>query len=188
MPVYLGVDLSGPRRASAYAVLDEGLACETGHFTGDGELLRIVEETGPAVVAVDAPLTVPVEGYMRPCDRAMARLGLKPLPPMMGGMRVITLRGARLREALESAGYRVIEVYPGGAQDLLGIPRKRRGIDALRRGLESLGVSLPARRLDGDELDAVTAAYTGYAYTRGWYFSVRGEGCEVYFPLPPRGA
>ncbi len=188
MPAYLGVDLSGPRRDSAYAALGEDLECRVGHFRGDEELLELVLALKPSIVAIDAPLTLPAEGYMRPCDEALARLGLKPLPPMLRGMKTITLRGTRLREALEKSGYVVIEVYPGGAQDILRIARKKKGLEALRRGIERLGVRLPGRGLDGDELDAATAAYTAYAYAHGRFFEVSGPGCRIVFPLPPRGA
>ncbi len=188
MPIYLGVDLSGPGRDSAYAVVGDDLECRVGRFRGDEELLELALALGPSVVAIDAPLSLPSEGYMRPCDEALARLGLKPLPPLLGGMKAITLRGVRLREALGGRGYLVIEVYPGGAQDILRIARKRRGLEALRRGLERLGIRLPARGLDGDELDAATAAYTAYAYAHGRFFEVGGPGCGIVFPLPPRGA
>ena len=36
----------------------------------------------------------------------------------------------------------VIEAYPGGAQDVLGIPRKQRGLDKLKAGLEKLGIKV----------------------------------------------
>jgi len=42
-------------------------------------------------------------------------------------MRKLTMRGIKLREIFQSQGFHVIEVYPGGAQDVLGIPRKREG-------------------------------------------------------------
>jgi hypothetical protein len=43
-------------------------------------------------------------------------------------MRKLTSRGIRLREILEAKGFCVIEVYPGGAQDVLGLARKQRGL------------------------------------------------------------
>jgi uncharacterized protein len=55
----------------------------------------------------------------------------------------------------------VIEVYPGGAQDVLGIPRKQQGFDKLRLGLEAVGIERLRRGMSDHELDAVTCAYVG---------------------------
>jgi len=181
---YMGVDLSGPRRRSAYALMDDDFTCSAGHFFANGELLGLVEAEKPLLVAVDAPLSLPSRGYMRLCDEAMARLGLKPLPPLLGGMRVLTERGVALRAALEEAGYTVIEVFPGGAKKILGLPRK--SVEGLRRGLEGIGVKLVADAVDMDVLDAVVAAFTALSYARGRYFAVETEECRVVFPLPPR--
>jgi len=83
----------------------------------------------------------------------------------------------------------VIEVFPGGAQDVLGIPRKKRGRDLLAAGLCRLGISGDIGRLSGDELDAVTAAYVGYLYTRGAYTAVAAASeTPVIYPAPRRTA
>ncbi len=58
-------------------------------------------------------------------------------------------------------GFRVIEVYPGGAQDVLGIPRKQQGLDKLRIGLEGLGIKGLGNGMSDHELDAVTCAFVG---------------------------
>jgi len=55
----------------------------------------------------------------------------------------------------------VIEAYPGGTQDVLGVPRKKQGIDKLRTGLANLGIGGLINVNSDHELDAVTCAYTG---------------------------
>jgi predicted nuclease with RNAse H fold len=76
-------------------------------------------------------------------------------------MRKLTERGMNLGRILENRGFKVIEVYPGGAQDILGVPRKQRGLEMLRIGLERLGVRGLNDRMSDHELDAVTCALVG---------------------------
>ena len=97
---------------------------------------------------------------------------------------MLTKRGIRIKELLEKAGLNVIEVYPGGAQDVLGIPRKSRGLEELRRGLEELGIRGLGPGMTGDELDAVTAAYVGMLYVRGDYTAL-GDPDEGLIIMPP---
>ncbi len=84
-------------------------------------------------------------------------------------MKALSLRGIDLKDLLHGCSvkpWKVIESYPGAAQDLLGIPRKNKGLDALRSGLETFGIR---GNLDvsHDELDAITAALVGILYLRG---------------------
>jgi predicted nuclease with RNAse H fold len=72
-----------------------------------------------------------------------------------------------LKGILENEHFRVIEVYPGGAQDVLGIPRKQRGLERLRAGLERVGVKGLNDRMSDHELDAVTCALVGELLLEG---------------------
>jgi hypothetical protein len=82
-------------------------------------------------------------------------------------MRKLTSRGMCLRRILESKCFSVIEVYPGGAQDVLGIPRKQRGLDRLRAGLKKAGVKGLNSRMSDHELDAITCALVGKLHLEG---------------------
>lgn len=61
----------------------------------------------------------------------------------------------------------MIEVYPGGAQDVLGIPRKQQGLKMLRDGLEKVGVRALNDRMSDHELDGVTCALVGKLFLEG---------------------
>ena len=61
----------------------------------------------------------------------------------------------------------VLEAYPGGAQDVLGIPRKQRGLEKLKAGLENLGLKGLSSQMSDHELDAVTCAYVGKLFLEG---------------------
>jgi len=189
----VGVDLAGvARRPSGFCVLRD-LAAETCLLFSDEAIVEAVVSAAPSVVAVDAPLSLPpgrcsiddASGeHLRLCDRELLRRGIRFFPVTLGPMRGLTARGIRLRGRLEALGYRVVEVYPGGAQDVLGVPRKRVGLDALRAGLEGLGIKGLSAGMSDHELDAVTCAYVGYLLLEGRAVCY-GAGDEVI--VMPRG-
>ena len=82
-------------------------------------------------------------------------------------MRKLTMRGINLRRVLEAESYIVFETYPGGAQDVLGIPRKQKGLENLKNGLGRLGITGLTDQMSDHELDAVTCAYVGKLYFEG---------------------
>ncbi|MEM3047559.1 MAG: hypothetical protein QW057_10860, partial [Candidatus Bathyarchaeia archaeon] len=85
----------------------------------------------------------------------------------LGPMRKLTQRGIALRKRLEAEGFKAIEVYPGGAQDILRIPRKGEGLKGLMEGLVRLGVEGLSEGMSDHELDAVTSALVGMLYLKG---------------------
>jgi hypothetical protein len=106
-------------------------------------------------------------------------------PITIGPMRALTARGIRLARSLKQMRVRVIETYPGAAQDILRIPRKQEGIKALQLGLRSLGCKgeITKRQLNGDELDAVNCALVAREYALGSYFAI-GDPSEILMILP----
>ncbi len=60
-----------------------------------------------------------------------------------------------------------MEVYPGGAQDVFGIPRKQKGLEKLKAGLDNLGLKGLTCLMSDHELDAVTCAYVGKLFLEG---------------------
>ena len=75
----------------------------------------------------------------------------------------------KLKRELIKRGFKVIEVYPGGAQDILGIARKTKSKDKLREGLRKLGIKGLRKNMSDHELDAITAAYVGKLYLEEKY-------------------
>ncbi len=68
---------------------------------------------------------------------------------------------------LETQGFRVIEIYPGGAQDIWRIPRAKLSLPGLRRGLTRLGIKGLTREASDHELDAATGALVGLLFLQG---------------------
>jgi len=185
----IGVDLAGsPKNWTGLCYLDETLRCDTLRVHEDEEIMRFIGERSPDLVAIDAPLTLPREGSiqsMRECDKALMRMGLKPLPLTLRSMRLLTMRGIKLREKLESLGFKVIEVFPTGAQKILKISTKRDGIKRLREDLRRLGLKNLPEEVDGDILDAATCAFIGILYLKGLCIEV-GDPDEGVIVIPRR--
>ncbi len=164
----------------------------------DAEILAAVRAAAPDVVSIDAPLSLPrgrrrlgdrTGPHFRACDFALRARGIPFFPLTLGPMRMLTARGMRLKRRLESEGRRVIESYPGGAQDVLGWPRKQAGVEDLRRALLRHGLTGDVERVDltHDELDAATAAVVGRMYLLGDAEAL-GDPQEGTLVLPaPRG-
>jgi predicted nuclease with RNAse H fold len=173
----VGIDLAGsPKRNTGICTLkkDSITFCTIIHT--DQEILNYIEKENPALIAVDAPLNLPpgrksIEDktgeHFRPCDRELLRRGIRFFPITLGPMRLLTERGIRLKRFLTRRGYSVIEVYPGAAQDIWHTGRKQDGLSKLHKGLQKLGVKGLNKKMNGDELDAVTAALIGQLFLRG---------------------
>jgi predicted nuclease with RNAse H fold len=201
--VVLGIDLrSGPRYPTGLAVLgpDRRLQLIKTVRTNE-EIEQAVEQYQPAITAIDAPLGLPegrccadpgcpcsAHGIMREVDRVCAAAGYRPFPSLLPSMVRLTLRGIVLSQRLLAAGRRVVEVYPGMAQDVMGIPRKGKSVDGLRLGLFRAGIrGIPRkRRVTHDELDAATCALVALMHLNG-ETEVMGPGTPLPLVLPGRG-
>ena len=116
--------------------------------------------------------------HLRECDKELLRRGIRFFPITLGPMRKLTRRGIDLRKTLENMHFRVVEVYPGGAQDILEIPRKQQGLGKLKAGLDRLGLRGLNDRMTDHELDAVTCAFVG---------NLLLEGKSVTYGSPEQG-
>ncbi|TET95277.1 MAG: DUF429 domain-containing protein [Dehalococcoidia bacterium] len=214
-PNVAGIDLASAPEYGAKRYNRVGLAAlapdlallrlEAGPYDDD-RIAAFVAETKAQVVAIDAPLSLPAGrccaddscrcarfGRVRAIDRACFALGLRPFPALIPSMRGLTLRGIALKRRFESLpagrrglGLTVIEVFPGAVQDMLRLPRKQAGLRRLLAGLRRLGLrGLGGLRPDGDQLDALTAAYMAHLYRQGRYWAMAAPGeTPLIFPDP----
>ncbi|MSQ31037.1 MAG: DUF429 domain-containing protein [Dehalococcoidia bacterium] len=196
----LGIDLrSGPRYPTGLAALDaDWRLMLLGTARTDAEIEAAVAQVRPALVAIDAPLGLPEgrccaeracararSGILRAVDRALIAAGYRVYPSLLPSMVGLTLRGAQLWARLDAAGVPVLEVFPGMAQDRLGLPRKQADLAGLERGLRRIGVrGLPrVRRITHDELDAVTCAVMALLHRAG-ATETFGPGVPAPFAAP----
>jgi predicted nuclease with RNAse H fold len=192
---------------SAYAVLDEGLELvELGLLAGDEGILDTVRRLRPRVVAIDAPLSLPLglccleegcgcrqvlPGLGRRAERALSREGISSYyVTKRTFVKGLIYRGIALRQVLQGEGYEVIEVYPYASKvRLLGkaVPPKRttQGLASLRRRLLAHipGLAHLAHPLTHDEYDALVAAHTAYLYGQGRTEAI-GDPREGLIQLP----
>lgn len=172
----VGVDLAGvAHRPTGVCLLSESQAL-TALLYEDREILAFIKEKTPSLVAMDAPLCLPPGrksmadkngAHSRPCDEELRRRKIPFFPITLGPMRGLTERGIRLMRRLETQGFRVIEIYPGGAQDIWRIPRAKLSLPGLRRGLTRLGIKGLTREASDHELDAATGALVGLLFLQG---------------------
>jgi predicted nuclease with RNAse H fold/dephospho-CoA kinase len=151
----------------------------------------------PHVVSIDSPLSLPMgrvrvtdddpargtAGIVRICERVLRQRGVNVYPCLLPSMQRLTERGMRLAAYFRGRGIPTIESYPGAAQDILGIPRKRASIDHLREGLRYFGIQGDWIRahVRHDELDAITAALVGAFFWAGRFEGLgsRDEGLLI---------
>jgi predicted nuclease with RNAse H fold len=171
-----GIDLAGVLHRPTGWCLLEGLRAETALLYSDEEILSCVENGRPDLVAIDAPLHLPpgrksiderTNSHLRVCDEELKRRKIPFFPITLGPMRALTKRGIKLRKNLELKNFRVVEIYPGGAQDVLSIPRVKHDLHGLRQGLVRLGIEGLKTNSSGHELDAVTGALAGRLFLQG---------------------
>ncbi len=166
----VGLDLAGVEtRPTGFCKLT-GYKAETCIVFTDEQIMAKIRDVNSRLVAIDAPLSLPpgrasieerTGSHLRPCDRELLKRGIRFFPITIGPMRKLTKRGMNLRVVLEAEHFVAVEAYPGGAQDVLGIPRKQKGLNKLLTGLEDLGIEGLTSQMSDHELDAVTIAYVG---------------------------
>lgn len=196
----VGIDLAGsPMRRTGFCRLGGGCA-ETAIVFSDEEILAAVRRSSPGVVSIDAPLSLPrgrlsleIPGppHFRACDLELRARHIPFFPVTLGPMRLLTARGIRLRGLLQAEGNTVIESYPGGAQDVLGLPRKGKDPEPLRQALGAYGIvgDVGKPGITHDELDAITCALVGALFLEGRAESIGSvEEGTIVLPARRRGS
>lgn len=164
---FVGVDLAGVSwRKTGFAVLFPDLSVRTQVLGSNRKIVHAVEVSNPDIVSIDAPLSMPLKGKMRICEKQLVKMGIRVFPCLFTQMAKLTARGIKLAEKLRKLGFLVIESYPGSAQDILGIPRKGKNLEALREGLIRYGITGDVNKVSitDHELDAITSAIVGKLY------------------------
>ncbi len=191
----VGIDLAGsPKRTTGFCLLDKKLNSITKVLHTDEEIISETLKANPKVISIDAPLCLPNgrkslrqrgPPHLRECDKELLRMKIKFFPITLGPMRKLTGRGIKMKNFFELRGYKVIESFPGAAQDILKIPRKQAGLEKLRRSLIKLGFNGDVKKKDitHDELDAITSALVGKFFIEKNYLAI-GDPKEGLMILP----
>jgi len=185
----MGIDLSASsKRGSAFALLNEkaGLI-DCSQFFEPDELAGSLEKHKPELVAIDAPLSLPLgldcleeshpcsptQNYKgRSAEQELARMGIGCFfTTKRSIIKGVIYRGQNISQRLSIQGYRVIEVYPYATKVILfgkRIPSKvtSRGLAYLKDRLSAMvpGIDGYADNLTHDGCDAILAAYTAWLH------------------------
>lgn len=195
----VGIDLvSSEERESGYCIL-KGNHALTSRIKTDEEMIKRAIDVGAKLISIDSPLSIPKGrtsffdddpyreqfGIMRECERILKRRGINVYPCLIPSMQKLTRRGIDLARKFRKLGIPVIESYPGAAQDILGIPRKRAGLKYLADALLEFGIfdNFTERQISHDELDAITSAIVGIFFWAG-KFEALGNEDEEYLIVP----
>ncbi len=190
---WLGIDVGGPAKGQALAVLDDQrrvVHLEAG-LAAEGLAQSLVERWGPdLVVGLDAPRQPAPAGAVkagRSCERALKRVpDLRvnpqwtpaqdgPWPPRLTWMVQGFAMFADLARLLGTA--RVLEVFPSASYQLL---------PPQAQVTWPLGLVGRAGRLRLDLLDAVCCALTAWCHSRGFFLALgREDEGQIILPWPP---
>jgi uncharacterized protein YprB with RNaseH-like and TPR domain/predicted nuclease with RNAse H fold/dephospho-CoA kinase len=195
----VGIDLTGSEKRSSGWCLLEGEHAFTQRIASDADIIAATLDAKPTLVSIDSPLSLPKGrvsvsdddpgrneyGITRYCERELKKRGINVYPCLIKSMQGLTARGMRLAAQLRSLGVPVIESYPGAAQDIMNIPRKRVSLEFLKNGLAEFGIrgDYTKDSVSHDELDAITSALVGVFFWSG-KFEALGNDDEEYLIIP----
>lgn len=195
----VGIDLTGSEtRPSGWCLL-EGDYALTQRIHSDADLIKATLDASPDLISIDSPLSLPKGrvtvadddpgrknyGITRYCERVLKKRGINVYPCLIRSMQGLTARGCQLADRFRSLGVPVIESYPGAAQDIMKIPRKRASLEFLKSGLAEFGLrgDFLKQPVTHDELDAMTSAVVGLFFLSG-KFEALGNDEEGRLIIP----
>lgn len=178
MKKVIGIDLTGSEnRPSGVAILWDDSSVLTLRLKSDEHIMTTLRTMKPDLVSIDSPLSLPEDPtkIYRECELTLKRRGIGVYWCLLPSMKALTMRGIALATQMRDEGFEVIESYPGAAQDILGLPRKSKGIQLLAGALAEYGIKGDLD-VSHDELDAITSAIVGQLYLKGEYEAL---GCLI---------
>ena len=180
-----GIDLAGkPENPTGWTLWKNG-TIKTSLVYTNNEIIEGIVHSKPAIIAIDAPFTLPKRGILREADKKMIRRGYRVFPPRLQAMRKLTLLAMKINKLIAQKGYKTIEVHPTSTRKALNMPSK--DWEKIQAILKSMGLKgdLKVRTLTPHEIDAVTAALTAYLHTQN-QIEALGDEKEGYIIIPKK--
>lgn len=179
----IGIDLAGHSTNPSGLALLSGRTFKTRIVHSDMEIIKLCRREQPALVAIDAPLSLPVRGNLRHADASLIKRGLRVFPPTFSGMLSLTRRGIRLAKKLRARKIRVIEIHPRTSGVILfKTSNRKRWLTKLKK----MGFCLEGGK-SRHETDAILAALAGALHLQGKTEEI-GDGREGMIIIPQRRA
>ena len=179
----VGVDLAAKEKNKTGIAIISNRGIEAFEVLSDNRILDVAVNVD--LVVFDAPLSLPKGrcclergcecsrfGHFRKADLEIRKYG-RVLPLTFPYMKMLTYRGIRLKETLESLNpdLVIIETHPGTARKLINLDE-----------VSSI-FGIEWDDLSPHEFDATIAAVTGYFYLKGEYM-ILGDPSEGAIVLP----
>ena len=197
----VGIDLAGKVSSRTGMCLLQNDQAETTVLHEDKDIIEYVVSCKPDLISIDAPLSLPkgrttvydddpnrdLGGILRYSERMLKKRNINSYPALIRSMQELTKRGIELSSTFRSLGFPVIECFPGAAQDIIQLPRKRTDEALLKKGLCRYGIHGPFehKKVYHDELDAITASIVGQFFISGYYEPL-GIPDENYMIIPQK--
>ena len=182
----IGIDLAASNKnPTGWAIL-KNRNVKTQLLYTDKEILENTLHNNPALIAIDAPLSLPKNNeFFRKTDKEMIKKGYRVLPPNFPAMKKLTLRAISLNKVIEEKTYKAIEVHPTSTRKALEMPLK--DWKAIQENLKTLGLKgeIETKPLATHEIDAVTAALTAVLHLQSQTESI-GNDEEGYTIVPKK--
>lgn len=158
----IGLDLAGlPSNPTGFALLIDR-KFETDLVYLDEDIVKLCSRSPPALVAIDAPLSLPASGNLRQADRLLIERGFRVFPPTFASMKKLTTRGIRMAGELLGKGVKIIEIHPRTSGKILfGTSKRKAWLSKLRKKRWTVG-----QNMSEHEADAVVAALTAWLHLR----------------------
>lgn len=174
----IGIDLAGKEEnPTGFSILKKP-TIEAEILYSDEEIIETCNSEDPNIVAIDAPLSFPVEGSLRKADSELIKRGYKVLPPSSGGMKLLTERGISLAKELKESDFEVIEVHPRtSARILFDSESREEWVSGLSEKNWDLNLEL-----DEHQIDSALAALTGHYYLKGKVEEVGENNRKIVIP------
>lgn len=168
MAVWIGVDVGAKRKGFDVAVIDDRRVLALHSHMTCKQVVDLVTENRPAVIAIDSPRSCAPEGQTaRDGELRLAKAicGIRWTPDVRrvhaSAYYAWIVEGLALFGALASPGVEVIEVYPTASWTRWHGKRAARTRAAwTRQGLAALGLDGVPARTNQDQRDAIAAAMT----------------------------
>jgi predicted nuclease with RNAse H fold len=173
--MWVGVDVGGRRKGFDVAVIDGTELVELRGRLTCAEVVGIVDDAGPYVVAIDSPRSCAPDGdRSRECERRLAKeiCGIRWTPDaasvQSNGYYGWIVQGLILYDALGHLATELVEVFPNASWTCwIGQRGTARRSAWTRNGLADLAVAGVPKRTNQDQRDAIAAAVTARQYTEG---------------------
>lgn len=181
--VIIGIDLAGKEENPTGFAIWENKNTRTYLIYTNKEILENVTLINPKIVAIDAPLKLPKSGIFRKADKELIKKGYRVFPPGLPAMKKLTMRAIELNRLITAIDVQTIEVHPTSTRKALAMSTK--DWSEIQIILKCMGLegSLKERPLTPHEIDALTAALTGYLHTKGLTENV-GDDEEGFIVIP----